>query len=153
MSSAIKAPPTVDQRSPGPSVLARLVLAVVVAGVLTGVVGAWMISNSAGDALRAQIDRQNEAQAASLAQRLDDHVLTRVSTLQVVATRQNVVQLGTSTQNELSVVLKPLPEIERLMIFGRNGEPLAAASSRSLVDLEKVGLRPGALDGLNADTF
>ncbi|HEX2149757.1 MAG TPA: SpoIIE family protein phosphatase [Actinomycetota bacterium] len=153
MSSAIKAPPTVDQRSPGPSVLARLVLAVVVAGVVTGVVGAWMISNSAGDALRAQIDSQNEAQAASLAQRLDDHVLTRVSTLQVVATRQNVVQLGTSTQNELSVVLKPLPEIERLMIFGRNGEPLAAASSRSLVDLEKVGIRPGALEGLNAGSF
>ncbi|HEU4869169.1 MAG TPA: SpoIIE family protein phosphatase [Actinomycetota bacterium] len=148
MSSETEAPESIDHRSPGPSVLARLVLAMVVAGLVTGVVGSWLIANSAGKALRSQIDRQNEAQALSLAKRLDDRIVTRANTLQVVATRTNIAGLGESTGNELNVVLKPLPEIDRLTVFDANGLPVASASNRSLVDLQKLGVRTGVLEGL-----
>lgn len=153
MSSATESWENIDHRSPGPSVLARLVLAVVVSGLVTGIAGSWMIANSAGKALRSQIDRQNEAQAASLAARLDDRIVMRANTLQVVATRQNIVDLNGSTQNELNVILKPLPEIERLTIFDANGWPVASASNRGLVDLEKINVRTGVLEGLTPGTY
>lgn len=153
MSSEIKAADALDRRSPGPSVLARLVLAMVVAGLVTGVIGSWLIARSAGRALTSEIDRQNEGQAASLAKRLDDLVLTRVNTLQVVSTRQNLEVLGNAIQTELNVVLKQLPEIDRMMVFDRNGIPLAAASNAALLDLQKIGLRPEVFDGLAPGSY
>ncbi|MEX0791123.1 MAG: GAF domain-containing protein, partial [Actinomycetota bacterium] len=142
-----------DSQSPGPSVLARLVLAVVVAGVITGVIGSWMIARSAGNALRSQIDRQNEGQATALAKRLDDHVLTRINMLQMVATREGIGEPGGSTANELNVVMKQLPDIDRIIVFDLNGTPLAGASNRNLVDLQKVGVRSAVFDGLIPDPF
>lgn len=153
LASTTEPPENIDHRSPGPSVLARLVLAVVVAGLVTGVVGSWLIANSAGRVLRSQIDRENEAQAVSLAERLDDRMLTRVNTLQVVATRENIILLGGSTQNELNVVLKPLPEIDRITILDANGLPVASASNRGLVDLQKIDIRTGVLEGLTPGTY
>ncbi len=142
-----------DGPSPGPSVLARLVLAVVAAGVITGVIGSWTIARSAGNVLRSQIHRQNEAEALSLAKRLDDHIVTRVSTLKVVATRERIVQLDSSTQNELNVIMKSLPEMDRILIFDLNGVPVAGASNQSLVDLQVVGVRPSVVEDLNPDSY
>ena len=153
MSSTTEPLGNIDHRSPGPSVLARLVLAVVVAGLVTGVIGSWLIANSAGKVLRSQIDRENEARAASLAERLDNRMVTRVNTLQVVATRENIVRLGESTQNELNVVLKPLPEIDRITIFDGFGLPVASASNRGLVDLHEIDIRTGVLEGLDPDSY
>lgn len=153
MSSEIRTADPLEGTSPGPSVLARLVLAMVVAGLITGVVGSWLIARSAGQALTSEIDDQNKAQAASLARRLDDLILTRVSTLQVVSTRQNLEILGNSTQNELNVVLKQLPEISRMTVFDRRGIPLAASSNTALVDLQKIGLRPEVFDGLTPGSY
>lgn len=133
--------------------LARLVLAVVVAGVLTGVAGSWMIAGSAGNALRSQIHRQNEAEVQSLAKRLDQRIVTRVSTIEVVATREPIVQLGASTQNELNVVMKSLPDMDRILIFDSNGVPLAGASNQSLVDLQRVGVRQAVAEGLDPDSY
>lgn len=152
MSAADIGPPP-DARSPGPSVLARLVLAVVVAGVVTGGVGSWFIAHSAGRALRSEIDEQNAGIASSLARRLDDRILTRVNLLDTIATRRELELMGPGTQAEVNVVLKALPEIQRLAVLDANGAPLAAGSATRLVPLGELGLRPELLEDLDPETY
>lgn len=150
MSSA--ADPAPDS-SAGPSVLARLVLAVVIAGVVTGVFGSWLITRSAGQALRSEIDRQNEGLSSNLARRLDDRILTRVSTLQTVATRRPIEAVGAAAQSELNVVLKMLPDIRTLAIYDGIGQPVAAASGTRLVELDEVGPRADLVQALQPGSF
>ncbi|HEX2178913.1 MAG TPA: SpoIIE family protein phosphatase [Actinomycetota bacterium] len=127
---------------PGPSVLARLVVAMVIAGVVTGALGSWLIARSAGRALKSEIDLQNEALSTSLATRLDDRIDTRISILRTVATRAGIEEMGESAQSELNVVLKALPEIDRLLLYDIHGVPVAASSATRLVTPESVAARP-----------
>lgn len=145
MSSGARLPEPVDLRSPGPSVLARLVVAMVIAGVVTAALGSWLIGTSAGRALRSEIDDQNEGLTSSLARRLDDRILTRVNLLETIATRRQIEELGPEAQSEINVVLKVLPEISRLMVFDAEGAPVAAGSGNRLVPLSELGSRPDLL--------
>lgn len=128
-------------------------LAVVVAGLVTAAVGGWLIARQAGEALRTEINQQNEEMALNLAQRLDDRLRTRVVLLQAVTTRQEIGQLGPEVQNELNVVLRVLPEIDRLMVFVSGGSALAAASATRLVDLDTVEPRPELTQNMSSGTF
>jgi len=153
MSSAGKPAPSADVRMSGPSVLSRLVVAVVVAGLVTGVVGSWLIAASAGRALRSQIYHQNENLASGLAKRLDDRILTRVDSLRTVATRKDLQQSGATAQSEVNVVLKTMPEINRLAVFNAAGDPIAAGSGTRLVSLAELGSRPDLLRDMVPGSF
>jgi serine phosphatase RsbU (regulator of sigma subunit)/HAMP domain-containing protein len=131
---------TVEPEPPGvgPSVLARLVVAMVIAGVVTGALGSWFIARSAGRALKSEIDLQNEGLSTSLASRLDDRIQTRINILQTVATRENLEQVGSAAQSELNVVMKSAPAIDRLLLYDANGVPVAASSGSRLIAPESV---------------
>ncbi len=146
-------PEPADFRSPGPSVLARLVLAMVVAGLVTGVVGSWLIARSAGRALRSEIDHQNESLSSSLAKRLDDRILARVDTLRVMATRRDLQQMSSGAQTEVDVVLKVMPDIGRLAVFDAAGDPIAAASGTRLLSPDELGTRPGLVNDMSPGSF
>ena len=153
MSSAGKPAPSADVRISGPSVLSRLVVAVVVAGLVTGVVGSWLIAASAGRALRSEIYHQNESLARGMAKRLDDRILTRVDGLRTVATRKDLQQSGVMAKSEVNVVLKTMPEINRLAVFNSAGDPIAAGSGTRLVGLEELGSRPDLLRDMSPGSF
>ncbi len=90
---------------------------------------------------------------ACLSQRLDEGILTRVDTLKVVATREDLGQLGPAAESELNVLLKSLPEVDRLAVYERSGWPVAAASNSRLVDLQQVGTHPEYFEELRAASY
>lgn len=134
--------PVPEHRGKDPSVLTRLLFAVVLAGLATGLVGSRLISNSAGAALRAEINQQNEGLARNLASRLDDRVRTRIFSLQANATRRGLEDLGPTTQSELNVLSKIFPEIDLLTVYRADGSPVAASTPRGLIGAGEMVPRP-----------
>lgn len=130
------------KRLAGGSVLARLLLAVALSGLATALVGGWLIASSAGEALRAEIDQQNEALARSLASRLDDRVRTQIEALETNATRSPVEELGPDTQSELNVLMKTRTDLDRLSAYSADGSPVATAAPRGGADVDQLPPRP-----------
>lgn len=111
----------------------RLAVAVLLAGALVGIPGAIALRSSANDTLRQEVEGRNAEFTAALADQLDARVLAVRETLELVASRADIVALRPGS-SELAVAIRVLDNIDELALFNAAGRPMAAAGARSLID-------------------
>lgn len=128
----------------------RLVAATLVAGIVTAAVGTVLLRASARDALRLQMEDRLVRAAERMATGVDDRVNATVEAVELVATREAVVELRPEASTELTVARRVLRSIERMTLYDRDGRPVAAVASRSLVSPSDMAPAP-AIPELVAD--
>lgn len=114
--------------------LARLVLATVVAGALAAFAGATVQARTTRATLRDEVQDRNAALAVELAARLDGRVTNAVELLGLVTTRSPILGMADDASQELRAVVATAAAIDELVLYDDRGDPVAAAASSFLAD-------------------
>ena len=129
------------------SIVRRLLVLTVVAGLVTGVVGVAVVGVLAREDLRDEAAAANLAAAQRIATAVDARLSALRSQLQLLATRQPVATF-TDAETELAVALRASDDLDSLVLHDRSGRAVAASSSSRLLAVEELEPRPELIGSL-----
>ncbi len=130
------------------SLVRRLVIATLAAGLAAAVVGVSVIQVLERDRLLEEAEERNLVRAERTAALVDDRLASTTSKLALLTTRASVNAMHLRAGEELRVALRAAPELDELHLYGADGAPAAAAASTRLVRPEDLPARPDLVDAL-----
>ena len=123
------------------SLVPRLVLVAVLAGVLAALAGGLLLRAVATNALRERVIDRDITRAEELAGRLATRIDTTVTTLQVVANNRFISRVDGASVSELRALLRGVPTFDELVLYDSDGEAVAAAASGFAAELVEFAPR------------
>lgn len=135
------------------SVVARLALAMLAAGLLFGAAGTYVIVNREGDALRRDVHTRQLLAADEFATRIDGRVQGAIDSLRLLATGDEISSFDEQAGDELTAALRASPVFDELLLLDGAGEPVAAAASRFLADPTGYAPRPAVTTAVHRASF
>jgi signal transduction histidine kinase/HAMP domain-containing protein len=120
----------------------RLVISTVIAGLVAGLLGAWLLQRSAASNARADARERARAFAEEYAVRVDNQIDSLLNMLRLVTTRRELSGVDPGAESELAVVLRVTPTFNELVLYNREGKPVAASASRFLAAPSDYPMRP-----------
>lgn len=120
--------------------LARLVIAAILSGMLAAAGGVFLVNRGTRSALVEEILARNALLADELATRMDLRIENALDSLELVATRERVLGLTPAAQQALQGVLNHSSLYDELVLYRADGSPVTGAASQRLLD--PASLRP-----------
>lgn len=121
-----------------PSIIRRLVLVTVVAGLITGALGVLVVQAIERRSLLADADERNRANAVRTAALVDSRIDALGDQLALVASRPAVTELSETAGDPLAAALRVAHDLDRLIVYRLDGTPVAGAAASSLVRVDDV---------------
>lgn len=126
---------------PEDSLVTRLVVATVVAGLVTGVVGVLLVRSFETRELRSSAAARNLAAAERLAALMDSRVEALGDHLEVIAATTPVVSEAPEASTELAVAIRVSEDLDQLILYDASGGAIAGAASAELLDADDLPRR------------
>jgi signal transduction histidine kinase len=128
------------------TLVTQLVLAVVGIGLVAAALGTFLVTATGRAALRAEVGDQHVSIAEELAGRLDAAVASSVEMLRVVGANGHLLEGAEDASAALRATLREVPRFDALTLYDRSGEPVAAAATDHLTELDRVPTRTDLAD-------
>lgn len=128
----------------------RVAVGVLAAGVVAGTVGALILRSTSERALREEIEEVHRGVADRRAAELDGRVDGLLRSLRLASTRSELQGLESASE-ELAVALHAAGDFDRMVLYRRDGTPVAAASERTVLDAAELPPRPDLSDAVTED--
>ncbi|MEX2292792.1 MAG: PAS domain S-box protein [Acidimicrobiales bacterium] len=112
----------------------RLAAATLLVGLVGGVLGGLVARQSARDSANAEARHLTVGLAERLANEIDSHIDGLATSLRVLSTREQIVQLGDRVETELAIALRSFNDLAELDVHDARGNFIAAAANDRLVD-------------------
>lgn len=124
------------------SIVRRLVVLALVAGLVPAVLGVLLVRGLEERALRETAAQRNAAVAQRTAATIDGRVEAIASQLRLLASRPQVAALDEAATDDLAVALRVSRELDRLVLRDAEGRAVAAAASSELLRVADLPVRP-----------
>lgn len=133
-------------------IVTRVAVVTVLAGITAAALGAALVGMQARGALGAEMEQRNAARASLLAIRIDTRVGTLETILAAAARQGDVIALDASSSTALRSLLTAVPAFDEMVLYGGDGEPVAAAAERFLADTSDYPPRPNLAETVERGT-
>lgn len=124
------------------SIVRRLVVLSLVAGLVPGILGVLLVRGLEERNLRAQAIDRNDAVAQRTAAAIDGRIGAIEDQLRMIASVPTVAALSAEAADELAIALRVSDELDRLVLHDQDGVAVAAAAATRLLRLEELPRRP-----------
>ncbi|MBW3620180.1 MAG: PAS domain S-box protein [Actinobacteria bacterium] len=123
------------------SIVRRLVVVALFAGLVPGIVGVLLVRSMEEGQLRDQAAARNDAVAQRTAAAIDGRIAGLQSQLDLLASAPAVAALDERASDELAIALRVSGELDRLVLHDGGGRAVAAAAASELLLADDVADR------------
>ncbi|MBW3659057.1 MAG: PAS domain S-box protein [Actinobacteria bacterium] len=127
------------------SIVRRLVILSLLAGLVPGLVGILLVRGLEERSLSREAIERNDAVALQTAAAIDGRVGAVEEQLRLVASIPGVAGISGSAADDLSIALRVSDELDQLVLHDVQGRAVAAVASSRVLDPDEIAVRPPEL--------